>query len=70
MEALLIVIFIIILVIAIKNNAQADQNNNVACKMHKWVDIKQPDIDDTYMLCTVCNKTPSQIINEIPVDKA
>lgn len=68
MEVLLIVIFIIILVIIIKNSNQAE-HNNVFCKMHKWVDVKQPDTDDTYMICTVCNKTPNQIINEIPVDK-
>lgn len=68
MEVLLIVIFIIILVIAIKNSNQA-ANNNVACTYHRWVYVKQPDFNDEYLMCSVCNKTPTQIVSDIPVDK-
>lgn len=67
MEVLLIVIFIIILVIAIKNSAQADQNNNVACKMHKWVYMKQPDTHEEYMICQKCNKTPTEVVNSVDI---
>ncbi len=69
MDVLVITIFIIMLIIAIKNSIQVDKVNNVACKMHKWIYIKQPDFDVEYIVCQVCNKTPTEIINEIPIDK-
>jgi len=35
------------------------------CIGHTWLWRKQPDQDDEYMICTKCNKTPSEAANEV-----
>lgn len=67
MDILVTVIFIIIIIVILKNVSQPLRNNDVSCKMHKWVDMKQPDTDDTYMICQVCNKTPTEVVNSVDI---
>lgn len=69
-----LIIFIVVIVIYfITKNSQASANN-VNCKMHKWVDVVQPkehedDPEIKYLWCSVCQKTPSEVINSaLPVD--
>lgn len=67
MEILIIFIIVIIIYFMTKASHQTVKNN-VNCKLHKWVEMKQPkehpeDPDDTYMICSVCQKTPSDAIN-------
>jgi hypothetical protein len=64
---ILIILIVVIIVYFITKSSQIVKNN-VNCKSHKWVEMKQPkehkeDPEITYLWCSVCQKTPTEVIN-------
>lgn len=65
MDTLLLLIGVICFIYAVSLIVKSNSTNNVSCKGHKWKTMAQPGADDTYLICVVCNKTPSEIVNSV-----
>ncbi len=58
----LIIGFILYRVFTFKHRHSEFLSTLKPCSFHKWEYKKQPESEEEYMICSNCNKTPTQIV--------
>lgn len=65
MEILLIIMIVGFLIYATAGSRKAAESVPEECKPHRWEYRKQPDTPDEYLVCSKCNKNPTQLLEEV-----
>jgi hypothetical protein len=60
-----IVILIVFFILGLMLTSPKKQVKTTTCaKLHKWI-YKDDGNGGEYMICSVCNKTPTQLVSEV-----